>query len=410
MMKKILQKATDKWNSLTSKNKKALILFLGVFIVGAIYLFGRGGKVPVPQAEAENVVSVVISGIEPRMFERFLSVQGNIESKNFAVVSPRIGGTIEEIYVDEGDVVVGGQSMLFKTDSVALKEQVEIQQHLLSVERSARRQAVANQAKVKADFHKAELDFHRFKRLLKKKVVTVDAFEQQQSRYKQLQAAVKLAKASVDLSTANIRKAASDLEISEKNLADSVIIAPISGSISYRFKEPGEMGRPGEPVVRIDDTSLVETSAYLPAQYYTEVVPEQTMVEVVVSGENIGKFPVSYKSPTINPKLRTFEVKCLLDNSARRIAPGAMAQIRVILETKRGLAVPSTAIQHRAGQSIVFAVRDDKALGIEVETGIENDGWTEVFSDRLNEQSMIVTMGQDMLNDGRPVSVQQGGK
>ena len=102
MMKKILQKATDKWNSLTSKNKKVLILFLGVFIVGAIYLLGRGGKSQQAHSGAGNVVSVVISRVESRVFERFLAVQGNIESKNFAMVSPRIAGTIEEIYVGRG--------------------------------------------------------------------------------------------------------------------------------------------------------------------------------------------------------------------------------------------------------------------------------------------------------------------
>ena len=407
-MKMLLQKITNKWNELTTKQKKVCITILAILVIGIFFLLKRDTKVTDIQ-EAQNKVPVVATKITKRAFERFVAVQGNLESKKFAMVSPRIAGTIEEFYVDEGDAVVANQTKLFKTDAVKLKKAVEVQKHLLSVERCARREAVANLEKTEADFHKAELDYHRFERLLKKKAVTTDAFEQQQSRYKQLAAAVKLAKANVDLTTANVQKAEADLAISEKDLADTVIYAPIPGKISYRFKEPGEMGQPGDPVVRIDDPSLIETSAYLPAQYYAEVIAGKTMVEVIVSGKNIGQFPVDYKSPTINPKLRTFEVKCLLNNPSESIAPGAMAQIRVILEAKQGLAVPSTAIQQRDNKSVVFIISDDKAQKVQVQTGIENNGWTEIISNNLNERNLIVTMGQDMLNDDQLVSVQKEG-
>ena len=396
------------WSELTAKQKKICIAILIISIIGFLFWMKKDAKTTDIQ-ETQKVVPVVATKITKRTFERFVTIQGNLESKKFAMVSPRISGTIEEFYVDEGDAVIAKKTKLFKTDSIKLQEALKVQKHLLDVEECTRREAVANLEKTEADFHKAELDYHRFERLLKKKAVTTDAFEQQQSRYKQLAAAVKLARANVDLATANVRKAEANLTISEKDLADTVIYAPIPGKISYRFKEPGEMGQPGEPVVRIDDPSLIETSAYLPAQYYTEVIPQKTMVEVIVSGKNIGQFPVDYKSPTINPKLRTFEVKCLLNNSSGSITSGAMAQIRVILETKQGLAVPSTAIQQRDNKSVVFIISDNKAQKVQVQTGIENNGWTEIISNNLNERNLIVTMGQDMLNDDQLVSVQKEG-
>jgi RND family efflux transporter MFP subunit len=170
------------------------------------------------------------------------------------------------------------------------------------------------------------------------------------------------------------------------------------------------MAKPGEPAVRIDDTSLIEVSAYLPAQYYAEVVEGQTKIEVKVSGKNLGEHDIYYKSPTINPKFRTFEVKCLLDNPSQTIAAGAMAEIRAILETRKGLAVPSESIQRRENKSIIFIISDNKAHKVEVQTGIENDGWTEVISSELNEQSLVVTMGQNMLEEGKAVSVQKENK
>lgn len=408
-MKTMLQKIIAQWNRLTSKQKKTCVILPAISLVAAFYLFAKNNnKASEQQLSSQQPIPVVVTHVQPRMFERYIAVQGNLESKNFAVVSPRIAGTIEQIYLDEGDEVIEGQNKLFRTDSVKLHQAVLIQQRLLDVEESARLQAAANLEKTEADFHKAELDYHRFERLFEKNAVTADAFEQQQSRYKQLTAAVKLAGANVDLATANVQKAIADLAISEKDLADTIVYAPINGKISHRFKEPGEMGQPGEPVVRIDDTSLIEVSAYLPAQYYTEVIPDKTMVDVIVSGKNIGHFPISYKSPTINPKLRTFEVKCLLDNPSETIAAGAMAELRVILEKKRGLAVPSTSIQQRVGKSVVFTVSEGKSRKVQIRTGIENDGWTEIITDLLNEQDIIVTMGQDMLDDGDRVTVQKG--
>jgi len=404
----MLQKITEQWKKLTSKQKKAAIAILVLSVTGIFFLLKRDSKTTDLQ-EAPEGTPVVVAKITKRNFERFIAIQGNLESKKFAMVSPRIAGTIEEFYIDEGDAVVGGKTKLFRTDAIKLQEALEVQKHILDVEKCARQQAIANLEKTEADFYKAELDYHRFERLLEKKAVTTDAFEQQQSRYKQLTAAVKLVKANVDLATANVQKAKAGLAMSEKDLADTVIYAPITGRISLRFKEPGEMGQPGEPVVRIDDTALIETSAYLSAQYYAEIIPNQTMVEVIVSGKNIGQFPVDYKSPTINPKLRTFEVKCLIDNPSETIAAGAMAQIKIILEKRQGWAVPLASIQQRDNKSIVFIVSDDKAKKIQVQTGIEDQGWTEVLGDELNEQNLVISMGQDMLNDGQLVSLQKEG-
>ena len=236
---------------------------------------------------------------------------------------------------------------------------------------STKQQAAANLEKTQADFKKAELDYNRFKRLYEKKVVTADEFEQQQSRYKQLQAAVKAAKADVELAEANVQKTKADLAIAEKDLADTIIYAPISGKISRRFKEPGEMASPGEPAIRIDDTSPIEVIAYLPAQYYAEVIEGQTKMKSRFPGQDLGEHDIYYKSPTINPKLRTFEVKCLLDNPSQTIAAGEMAEIRVVLETRKGLAVPTESIQSRDNQFVIFVVSGQKAHKVEFKKALK---------------------------------------
>jgi HlyD family secretion protein len=388
-----------------------VLVVIAVIGAGGYYLNNRirAGQADSPEQTMQQRTPVVTTPVAIREFQRSLAVQGNLEAKNSAMVSPRIPGILEAVFVDEGDAVRANETKLFQTDAANLKENLEISRHSLRVAQYAKQQALASLEKTRADLHKTKLDYDRFKRLFEKQAVTADAFEQQESKYLQLQASEKLSATQVDLAAAQEDQANAALVIAQKNLADTTIYAPVSGKVSMRLLEPGEMGSPGVPVVRIDDISLIETCAYLPASYYSEVIPDKTMIEVVISDKNLGQFPVSYKSPTINPKLRTFEVKCLIDNESENIAPGAMAQIRVVLESKQGLSVSSTAIQQRGGKTVVFTVSDDKARMVELQTGIENDGWTEVISDKLNEQSLVVCMGQDMLEDGQVVSVQEGG-
>ncbi len=362
---------------------------------------------PSSQATQVDRVSVVTTAAATRDFERTLVVQGNLEAKNFAMVSPRISGTIETIFVDEGDTVVAGQTKLFQIDAVNLQKQVQVKQHEMLVSQSSAKEAAANLERIKVDLHKAELDYHRFERLREKEAVTADAFEQQQSRYQQLQAARQLAEAQVELAAAKEGQSKAELAIAEKDVADAGIYAPIDGTVSARLQEPGEMGSPGHPVLRIDDTSIVEVSAFLPAEAYAAVITGQTPMRIQVSGIDVGRQVITYKSPTIDPKLRSFEVKCILNDPPDGVAPGAMAQLVVVLESRQGIGVPSDAIQKRGGQSVVFVIENDTARQVPVTEGIETDGWTEIRGGDLAEGAPVVTMGQYMVEAGVAVTVQQ---
>ena len=211
----------------------------------------------------------------------------------------------------------------------------------------------------------------------------------------------------MDLSTEQLNQAHAAFKIAQKDLSDSVVYAPITGKVSIRLQEPGESAELGKPVVRIDDTTIIEASAYLPAQYYAMVTIDNTPLRITVSGINVGSYPVSYKSPTINPKLRTFEVKCLIKNPPDGIVPGAMANIDVILTSRKSLALPSTSIQQRGGKTVIFTTQNNTARMVAVGTGLINEGWAEILEGNVTEDSSVVIMGQNMLDDASAVSVQQ---
>jgi len=382
----------------------AALIVLIIIIVAA-----TSGKKSSDTTDEERTIPVVVTLAVDRNFEERLVVQGNVEAKEFAMVSPRLQGTIETIFVDEGDSVIAGVTPLFQIDSVTLEKAVEIRKQDLAVSKCAKREKEANLERASADFEKAELDYKRYQRLFKDNAVSADIFEQQESRYKQSLAMKKYAQTLVDLSAEQVKQAQTALEIADKNLKDALVLAPINGEISRRLKEPGEMGEPGKPIVRIDSVKTVEISAYLPARYYAAVKSGNTLIRLEVSGIKVGDYKISYKSPTIDSVFRTFEIKCVLNNPPENVVPGTIAEIQVVFQSRQGLGVPSIAIQKRGGDSVVFVADNNSARMVVVKTGLESDGWTEILDGRIGRNTPIITMGQTLINNGSSIQIQQEG-
>jgi RND family efflux transporter MFP subunit len=350
--------------------------------------------------------SVAVTQAKKIPFEEVVETSGNVLTKHYALVAARIPGTLDEIFVQEGDRVVAGKTRLFQTDKIKVTQAVEIAKQSVAVAEAGLKARKATVERVQADFEKAQTDYERYKRLYKNdEAVTQNAFESQESRFKQLKAALDEAKAAADLSQSQLEQARGNLIIASKDLADSLVMAPISGYISVRYKEPGENAGAGAQVVRIDDTSTLEISAYLPAEYYPRVSTGVTKMDATIDGIDAGELPLSYKSPTIDNKLRNFEIKTILTNPPQGITSGAMAKIKVVMDHRDAVGVPSQSIIRKADGYVIFAADGAKAKMINIKKGLETDGWVEVKSDNVKEGQSIISMGQDRLKDGESISL-----
>lgn len=397
-------------------NKPAFMLLAVLCAAGIVYAICTGlgdsqeirGQVTNSDSlSSSHAATVVVTPVSLRDFDNRIAVQGNLEAESFAIVGARVDGALETLFVDEGDPVVKGETTLFQSDPLKYEKAVEISKQAYAVAVCARREKEADLERRKAILDKAHVDYQRNKKLYEEASVgTLSAVEMYESQFKQAVASVKHAESLVDLAIEQELQAKAALAIAEKDLRDSLVVAPITGFVSKRYREPGEMALTSEPVLRIDDPSVIEVSAFLPAEYYPRIRPRQTQMFVNVYGTDVGRHPVIYKSPTIEPKLRTFEIRCILANPPDGVAPGAIAEIRVLLEHRTALGVPSEAVQERGGRSVVFVVTQGRAHMAPIKTGLETEGWTEVLGDSLKEGEAVVTMGQYLIEDGMPVRIQ----
>ncbi|MBN1624933.1 MAG: efflux RND transporter periplasmic adaptor subunit [Deltaproteobacteria bacterium] len=351
-------------------------------------------------------ISVVTTPSGMMSFEDGIETFGNVESKNFALVSARIPGVIDDIYVEEGDHVTAGQTRLFQTDRVKATQAVEIARQAVSVAEFTHRAKLASADRAVADFEKAGVDYERFRRLYENDgAVTKNAFESQETRFKQLKASLEEARANADLAERQTEQARSNLIIASKDLEDSLVQTPLTGYVSARYKEPGEMAGAGTPVLRIDNPSILEISAFLPAEYYPRIMAGKTIMHAYVNEIDLGEITITYRSPTIDNRLRNFEVKALINNPPDGVASGAMARIKVVLGRHKALGVPRKALLKRTSGEIIFLAEGGKARIISVKTGLQMNGWVEIISGDIKEGASIITMGQDQLDDGSLISV-----
>ena len=400
--------------------KKRLIAIVGgvtaVLVVGGLLVglspLGRSGNAAAetqpdnsaPAEGSKKQVPVVLTPARSLVFEQRVVVSGSVSAERYAMVSARIPGTLDAIFVDEGDRVEAGKSRLFQTDSLKLTKALAIAKQNLSVAEFAVKEKQALLEKDLVGREQVGNDVKRYRELAGRNAIAAQVLEQQEARYKQCDADVKHTETLIALAKAQLEQARLTLLIAEKDLGDSLVLAPISGRVSQRLREPGEMAAAGTPVLRIEDTSVLEISVFLPEEFYARVKTEQTQMRVRVGNTDLGKRPVSYKSPTVHPKMRTFEVKGLVKSPGEGIVPGCLAEVTIVTDSRPGVGVPAGALQTRGDSTVLFVVDDGKARMIPVQVGRQMEGWREIL-DGVSAGAAIVSMGQTLVEDGTPVSI-----
>jgi len=342
---------------------------------------------------------VMLTPATCRDFEEKLKISGTVLAKRFALVSARIPGTLDQVFVDAGDVVEAGKTKLFQTDALKLQQALAIAQQQVAVSECALQEKFALLEKTRVARDQSLADLARYRQLRQQNAIAQQMLEHQEAQCRQLDADIRHIETLIDLAKAQLEQARLNLRIAEKDLADSLVIAPISGRVSVRLKEPGEMAGAGTPVLRIEDGSLVEISVFVPSEYYERVEEGKTKLRVRVGQTVLKDLAVTYKSPTVESRLRTFQVKALVQSPPPEVVPGALAQVEVILQIRSGVAVPVQSVVQRSGADVVFTVQEDRARALPVQLGLEMDGWREILSG-VHEGAPIVSVGQSMLDDG----------
>lgn len=192
------------------------------------------------------------------------------------------------------------------------------------------------------------------------------------------------------------------------NLLENVnLTAPISGVITARNYDSGDMYKGGAEIVTINQMQPVKILVNVSEDNFTKIKKGQN-VDVTVDalpGEHF-KGSISIIYPTMDATTRTFPVEINISNPANKVRPGMFARTTFNLGTAKHVLVPDVAIQKQlgSGDHYVYTYKNGKVSYSKVETGRVIGDKIEIKSG-VEDGAMVVVGGMAKLTDGLEVDV-----
>lgn len=355
---------------------KQFILSLVVLtgLVSLVAVAGCQTSSPAPTRQTRMVQVETVTSGPITVYEEYGGRLSPLEEVNVAAT---IGGRIEQVFFDTGQVVSKGQTLFtLKTDA-----------------------QIVNQAQAAVD--QAQLQFNYAKDLLAKTQVLFTNGAVSQQELDRVTRDYNSAQVQLDSARNNLSLVSSSA--SGSNLA---VAAPISGTISACNIKPGEMTSASAPAFTIIDPREVNLEIMVSDKKVKNIYKGQMLrVRVDSGGPSEIQGLVDMISPNVDPRTKLFAVKMIFPSPLEKLSPGLMARVLVPVESKENVRqVKNRAIVVEQGVTMVYTADNGVVNKKVVKTGIAAADQTEILEGLENGEQVILE-GQHLLQMGDQVKV-----
>ena len=341
-------------------------------------------------AAAQNrPVSVSASKVAVQDLPVYLTGLGSAEASNTVTVKSRVDGQLVTVAFKEGQQVKKGQ-LLAVVDPRPFEVQLS--------------QAQAQQFKDQASLRDAKLNLERFVGLVSSGIMSQQQLDSQHAMVDQLEGAVRADQAQVDNA--------------KLQLTYCHITAPIDGRVGLRLVDPGNMVHASDPngllvITQLEPIAVLFT---LPEDSLPTVAQHlrQGALEVeAYSRDDQTKLATGTLltiDNIIDPTTGTGRLKAMFDNKEGMLWPNQFVNVKLLLEVRRNsVIIPNAAVQHGPQGVFVYVVKPDKSAELRPVTVSLIQGNTAAISSGLEPGELVITDGQDKLQNGSKVDSQLGG-
>ncbi len=308
--------------------------------------------------------------------EKIIST-GTIVPIHDVLVSSETSGTIIAIYVEVGDWLERGDSLI----------QIDPELKQLSLD-----QAEAGLIEAKAAKEKSSKDFERNKKLFVSKDISEYIFENARLKMESAQSYLLMAQANVKMAM--------------RQLKDTRIVSPINGFVAVRLVELGGTVAPGTPIAKIVDISKIKVKFGVPENDIVKIKKRNSAVitlDTFPEEKFIGI--VTAVGPQADLATRSFPVEVLVKNPGNRLKAGMVAKVEVLTNIMYEVPLlPKSALLERSGQTFIFVIKKNIAEKRTPDFGLEKSDKIALISGaEVGEE--VVILGQENLTQGVPVNV-----
>jgi RND family efflux transporter MFP subunit len=276
---------------------------------------------------------------------------GRFEATARVEVRPRVSGYIDQVHFRDGSIVNQGD-LLFTIDQRPFRLAVE----------SAQSDVVRTKAQVVLD----EADYERATQLVKTNATPVRELDQR--------------KANLDIARAQELAAETALRTAQLNLEWSEVRAPITGRVSDRRVDPGNLVTGGQSgatllttIVRLDPIYFVFDGSESDYLRYSRLnaegrrmssrdAPNPVQVRLADETEWPHTGVMDFVDNEINPHSATIRGRAIFDNKDRFLTPGTFGRLRLYGGTLDALLIPDAAVVSDQANKVVLTVGGDNKV------------------------------------------------
>jgi RND family efflux transporter MFP subunit len=371
--------------------RRILYLFAALVLVFLTYWYGYKQK-PASNAEEKRIVPVEVETVGTGSIEETIQLTGWIKAKQVVDVASKVPGRIESLRVlsDGGDLAVVEEGV-----SIEKGRQLAVIDHDIYL---------AQLAAATSSVTAKEVELADTEREKKRIIALYEGGSATEQNKDKVVTAAELAAASLDLAKAN-------LELAKLNLRESTIVSPISGVVTAKHIDEGNMVRVGDRIVTIADMETVKIIVAVAERYGAEISAGMpAIIGVDTFADRQFEAEVYSIHPALDAQTHTLQVEIHLKNDELLLKPGMFARVTLITKRKADAVVVSrdVILGGKIDKNYVYVVEEASDTKVArkrfVEVGIKQADMYEI-TNGLKVGETLVVNGMNFLIDGIGVEI-----
>ena len=329
-----------------TRNRKILLAVGGVAVLGWLAYANIGMK-------RSSGVSINSEKIELRDLQATVSASGKVQPKREVKVSNEAAGKVLRLVVREGDMVTKGQ-VLVEIDPTQLQTTVENREASLATAQSTLTQMTVQVETARVMLTQAQEAMKRAEASFKTGLISREAYEQAQNNVKTSTASLKSSEQSVLTQQQRVKQEETNLASARIDFTKVRVLSPITGIVTKRLIEEGEMARFSalsggtdllaiadmsgvQSEIEVDETDIPNIALGQPAKVTIDAIPDQSFAGKVTE---VGNSPIA-GTAAAGGRATNFKVVVTLEGTIPSVRPGFTCTAVITTATRaKVLAVP----------------------------------------------------------------------
>lgn len=370
---------------------------------------------------------LIVSTVQHGAFEDLIPIRGTIQPFESVFLDAVIGGSVEEVYVEEGEFVVAGQPLVQLANtqtrlSAAQADAGTTEQlnFLNNITTDFEYQKLATERQIiDTEFRITTLNRQkrRFERLVDDSLISEEEYEAildeliyQEQVLENLKARQLVENDERDRRTVQIEQQidmlTENLQISQASFESLLVKSPISGQLTSLDVEIGQSKQTGQRLGQIDVVDQYKIVAQIDEFYVSRVARDQSAMFTLAGQEYRARVDIVYPEITDG----TFEVDLVFEGATpANIRRGQTLQMELTLGNPvESLLLPVGGFIQDTGGNWVFVLDStgEAAVRRDIRVGRRNNRFIEV-QEGLSEGERVITSGYGQMEDMERVQLIQ---